>query len=201
MLAAKTRTWAWAVALLFLVLMIGGAQAQSLSFEAAHIDDVGEVAVLEGTIGTGSPTAFDRFMARNPGITVLVFLDVPGSEDDDSNITLANRVHAMGLDTYALDDSFIASGGVDLFLAGARRTIECGAELGVHSWQAGDGREGVEFPRSDPEHGLYLNYYRSIGVADAFYWYTLEAAPADDIHIMSDEAIAQYGLATTRRAC
>lgn len=201
MFAAKTRIFAWAVPLLFLAFMIGAAQAQSLSFEAAYVDGVGEVAVLEGTIGTGSPAAFDQFMARNPGIAVLVFLDVPGSEDDDANIALANRVHAMGLDTYALDNSFIASGGVDLFLAGARRTIECGAELGVHSWQAGDGREGIEFSRNDPQHSLYLDYYRSIGVADAFYWYTLEAASADDIHIMRDEAIAQYGLATTKRAC
>ena len=31
---------------------------------------------------------------------------------------------------------------------------------------------------------------------DAFYWFTIEAAPADDIYEMSDAEIAEYGLLT-----
>lgn len=187
--------------LLFLVFLTAGVQAQSLTFEADYIDGIGEVAWLEGEIETRSLADFNHFMARNPETRLLIFYDVPGSADDITNIELSARIRALGLDTHAPGDSFIASGGVDLFLAGVVRSIECGAQLGVHSWQAGDGLEGGDLPRNDPEHHLYLDYYRSIGIADAFYWYTLEAASAADIHIMSDAEIAQYGLATTKRAC
>ncbi|GAB5509029.1 MAG: hypothetical protein Rhims3KO_04300 [Hyphomicrobiales bacterium] len=187
--------------LVLLGLLTTWVQAQSLTFEADYIDGLGEVAWLEGEIETRSLADFDHFMAGNPDTRLLIFYDVPGSGDDITNIALSARIRALGLDTYAPGDSFIASGGVDLFLAGVERTIDCGAQLGVHSWQAGDGVEGSELPRTDPEHHLYLDYYRSIGVADAFYWYTLEAASAADIHFMSDAEIAQHGLATTKRAC
>lgn len=187
--------------LVLLGLLTTWVQAQSLTFEADYIDGLGEVAWLEGEIETRSLADFGHFMVRNPDTRLLILYDVPGSGDDITNIALSARIRALGLDTYAPGDSFIASGGVDLFLAGVEKTIDCGAQLGVHSWQAGDGVEGSELPRTDPDHRLYLDYYRSIGVADAFYWYTLEAASAADIHIMSDAEIAQHGLATTKRAC
>lgn len=188
-------------AFLAMPLLSVAAQDQPLQFIPERVDGTGIVGVLEGYVDSGSPAAFERFMADYPGVGLLIFYFVPGSADDDANIELANRIHELGLATYAPGDSFLASGGVDLFLAGVERTIECGAELGVHSWATGDGREGIEVPRNDPQHRLYLDYYRTIGIDDAFYWYTLEAAPADDLHIMSDAEIAEHGMATTKRRC
>jgi hypothetical protein len=34
-----------------------------------------------------------------------------------------------------------------------------------------------------------LNYYKVVGIPQAFYWCTLEAAPASDIHIMTEDEI------------
>ena len=43
--------------------------------------------------------------------------------------------------------------------------------------------------RDDPEHQLYLDFYEEMGTPAAFYWYTLRAAPPDDIHWMTEAEI------------
>ena len=67
--------------------------------------------------------------------------------------------------------------------------------LGVHSW-GGDDFTGAELPRDDPAHDLYLDYYSEMGIPTEFYWFTLEAAPVEDVHFMTPEEIAQYKITT-----
>jgi hypothetical protein len=52
-------------------------------------------------------------------------------------------------------------------------------------------------PKDDPQHQLYLSYYDEIGIDPAFYWYTLDAADADNIHYMTLAEMQQYGIATS----
>lgn len=94
-------------------------------------------------------------------------------------------------------EGFIASGAVDFFIAGARRTADVagGARLGVHTW-GGDGFVGADLPRDHPDHRPYLDYYAEMGVPADFYWFTLEAAPLETVHIMTAEEVEFYGLLT-----
>ena len=117
--------------------------------------------------------------------------EVPGSIDDEANLAAARLVRSYGLKTLVPTDGLIASGGVDFFLAGVERIVEPNAMLGVHSW-AGDDFTGAELSRDNPEHRLYLDYYAEMGIPAEFYWFTLKAAPAEDIHFMTPEEIAQY---------
>ena len=144
---------------------------------------------------------FRRLADRHPEIDVLVFEEVPGSADDEINLELGLEIRKRGFRTVVLSDSFIASGGVDLFLAGQERAVECGAELGVHSWAASDGTQGDDVPRSSAEHAPYLDYYDRLGIPADFYWYTLKAAAPDDLHIMTDAEISTYRVATVARSC
>ena len=92
-------------------------------------------------------------------------------------------------------DSRIYSGGVDLFLAGVHRNMERGAVIGVHSWS--DGRKDAkDYPRSSPEHEQNRKYIQDMLGRDDFYWFTIYAAPADDILEMSEQQIRKYGLLT-----
>ncbi len=45
-------------------------------------------------------------------------------------------------------------------------------------------------------HVMFLDYYLDMGVPEDFYWYTLEVAPPERIHWMSDEEILVYEMAT-----
>lgn len=155
----------------------------------------GDVATMTGEITGRTPDKVAELLDAHPNLSTIVLLDVPGSLDDVANVEAARLVRAAGLATHVPADGEIASGGVDFFCAGVTRSAESGARFGVHSWSGG-GVEGWELDRDDPEHELYLDYYVEMGIPEDFYWFTLEAAEARDIHWMSEEELATYGLLT-----
>lgn len=155
----------------------------------------GTVATMSGVIGSGFDTAVKNLLSAHPDLTKIVLTNAPGSDDDDANLKAALLVHEAGVSTEVLANSEIASGAVDFFLAGKQRIVADGARLGVHSWGGGD-TPAAELPKDDEEHQKYLDYYRQIGIDEGFYWFTLEAASADDIHWMTADEIATYEVAT-----
>ncbi len=157
----------------------------------------GNQAVAYGTIDSSTPSRVMQLLINHPEVETIVLQEVPGSVDDESNMRAGRLIRHHGLSTHVPADGEIASGGVDLFLAGAHRSIEPGARLGVHSW-GGVGEAGDALDRSDEAHDLYLEYGRDMGIPDAFYWFTIEAAPPDDIHWMTSEEIDRYQLAEPR---
>jgi len=161
----------------------------------ARFEVQGELALMNGVIGASTPGRVLELLLEHPRVHTLVLEEVPGSMDDEANLRAARYVRAHGLRTLVRADSEVSSGGVDFFLAGAVREVELGALLGVHSW-GGPGGEGDQVPEDDPEHQLYLDFYEEMGTPAAFYWYTLRAASAHDIHWMTEEEIELYGVRT-----
>ncbi|WP_424942892.1 alpha/beta hydrolase [Aliiroseovarius crassostreae] len=151
--------------------------------------------VMNGEINSKTLDQFEAVIADHPQITTLFEGHVPGSLDDDTMIALAYRVRDLGLKTELGAESEIYSGGVDLFLAGVERRATEGAVIGVHSWSDGM-KDAIEYPRDAPEHEANRAYVEAMLGDDAFYWYTIEAAPAAGIHIMTREEIEKYGLLT-----
>lgn len=151
---------------------------------------------LSGVIDARALSAFDVAIDTHPGTTRLIFDFVPGSMDDESNLELARRVRARGLETYVPGDGLVASGGTDLFLAGTARQLAPGACVGVHTWGDETVGIGLEFPKDDPVHQPYLDYYAEIGIDAAFYWFTLEAAGPDESHWMTAAELAEHGMTT-----
>ena len=83
----------------------------------------------------------------------------------------------------------------DFFLAGKERTVAKGAKIGVHSWSGG-AKPATELSKNHKAHKKYLDYYNIMNIPDEFYWYTLDAAPAGDIHFMTEEEIEKYKIKT-----
>ena len=156
------------------------------------------VAVMSGVIGADTPAKVLRLALEHPEVRTIAMSIVPGSIDDEANLVAARLVRDYGWNTTVPSDGVIASGGVDFFVAGVERTIEEGAQLGVHTWGGGwwGQRSGADLPRDDPEHGRYLDYYAEMGIPAAFYWFTLDAAPADSIHNMTPDELVRYGIVT-----
>ena len=121
---------------------------------------------------------------------------VPGSADDFALFEAGRILNDADIGTRLPSQSIIASGGVDLFLAGTRRQIEDGASLGVHSWASPPDIQGSDLPADDPSHVLYVGFYRDIDIDEAFYWVTLEAAPSDGIHWMTAAELQKFRAAT-----
>lgn len=155
---------------------------------------------LIDAINSDTPTAFTNLLRAFPGITQIDMIECPGSEDDDANLALARMVRRAGIATHVPATGSIRSGGVELFMAGVRRTVSPGAEIGVHSWQDSDGFEATDFAAADPVHTPYIRFYRDMGLSDAearaFYDFTNRAAAFDDVHYMTSAEVARFGLLT-----
>ena len=126
-----------------------------------------ERAALVGSTDRRSPAAFESMMRAHPGIRVLEMRECPGTEDDLANLRLGRMIRAAGIVTYVPAGGSVRSGGVELFLAGARRYADPEAEFAVHAWIDGEGREADDFDASAPENRKYLDYYRQMGMSDS----------------------------------
>lgn len=124
----------------------------------------------------------------NPDVEILVLEYISGSLDDEVNLEFSQIIRDLDLMTLVPSNGLVASGGTDLFLAGTERLLEPGACVGVHAW-ATDEYEGTDVPKSDPVHQDYLSYFRQMGIAEEFYWYTLQAAPASQMHWMTADEV------------
>ncbi|WP_152432923.1 alpha/beta hydrolase [Erythrobacter sp. THAF29] len=130
-------------------------------------------AALVGSTGRHSPKDFDAMLRDHPGIEVLEMIEAPGTQHDIANLELGRRIRAAGLRTHVPNGGSVRSGAVELFLAGATRTMEPGAQFAVHSWLDNYGREPADFAPDAPENRLYLDYYVEMGMSEdrarAFY--------------------------------
>ena len=153
------------------------------------------IAELNGVIDQSTPELARRMLALYPGISLIRMIDCPGTENDDANLEVARMIRRAGISTMVPRGGSVRSGGVELFLAGVRRTAEPGAEFGVHSWQDEDGRQARDVPEGDPAHATYLLYYQEVGLspeqARAFYTFTNRAS-FDRIHYMTQPELALY---------
>ncbi len=155
----------------------------------------GTRAELNGSIETETPAQFRQMLAVYPHISQIDLIDCPGTNDDAANFKIARMIRKAGISTYIPDGGSVRSGGVELFLAGAKRVAEPGAEFAVHSWQDEDGREADDVAANDPINLEYINYYREIGMDDqkarAFYAMT-NSVPHDSALYLTPRDIATY---------
>ncbi|MFK7744837.1 MAG: alpha/beta hydrolase [Roseobacter sp.] len=186
------RPIAWFLALVVCASIPLAAHAQS-----ARFDYEDGVLWMNGEIDRSTPRKLSRALQRYPDAQWIALEYVPGSNDDEANLQAARLVRQAGLSTIVLSDSLIASGGTDFFLAGVNRVVRPGACIGVHAWSDDSiATPASQLPRNHPEHSMYLQYYRELGVPDKFYWFTLQAASADGMHYMSQNELNAFGVAT-----
>ena len=155
------------------------------------IEVKGNKAFVNGTLGATFYDLLVKTIDNNPEIETIVLLDIPGSVNDEWNLKACQLVYEKGLNTELLDNSIVESGGTDLLVSGNKIIVANGAKIGVHSW-AGAKKSALEYPKDHMEHKLFLDFYESVDVDTDFYWFTLNAAPADGMHFMTREEINKY---------
>lgn len=164
--------------------------------EGLKLDLRVELLFVRGVVDGNSYEQMYDVLNNSLRIGTLVFTMVPGSVDDETNLALGRMLRQAGVVTYLPARGTVASGGTDLFLAGVRRIVERGARVGVHSWSADETLSALNLPRDHPAHARYLDYYRDMGIPEDFYWFTLQAAPPEDVHWMTEEEMARYSVYT-----
>ena len=152
-------------------------------------------AELIGSIESETPAQFKALLRAFPAIRQIDMVECPGTGDDEANLALARMVRGAGITTFVPDGGSVRSGGVELFLAGAKRHAAPSAEFAVHSWRDEDGYEAGDFAANDPVHQEYIKFYRDMGLSDAearsFYAMT-NSAPHDDALYLKTADLARY---------
>ena len=152
-------------------------------------------AELIGSIESETPAQFRALLQAFPGIRQIDMVECPGTGDDEANLALARMVRGAGISTYVPDGGSVRSGGVELFLAGAKRSAAPTAEFAVHSWRDEDGYEAGDFAANDPVHQEYIDFYRDMGLSDnearSFYAMT-NTAPHDDALYLNSRVLGRY---------
>lgn len=120
---------------------------------------------MAGIVDTPTPRQFVAMLRAYPGITTLDLIDLPGTYDSDANLVLARMVRKAGIDTHVPAGGSVRSGGVELWLAGAHRSADEGAEFAVHAWEDDTGREAGDYAVDAPEHKPFLAFYRDVGMS------------------------------------
>ena len=156
----------------------------------------GDWAIMNGEITTNIVDQLNTLVRNNPQVKTIVMADVPGSSDDEMNLQAGLRLRELGLNTYLPPGAEIASGGVDLFLAGVERSAAPDVLVGVHSWGSDEVTDASTLGRDHEAHQPYLDYFNALNINEDFYWYTIEAADADNIHWMTAAERVQYGIVT-----
>ena len=181
-------------AILLIALLTRQGVSPGLSF---RVD--GTTAFVNGTTTGHDMGAVRDLLKEHPQVEHLVFETMPGTRDMTSNYRLARSIRRAGLSTEVTPDSRIASGAVDLFLAGTRRTVACGAMIGVHSWGSlGYDSGDVVW---DQHRSMSRAFLSDMGVDPDFYDFRNRAAGAESIHWLSDAEVARWGVATEPRDC
>jgi hypothetical protein len=171
----------------------------SKHFAAAHFGPFIVVAAnraeLNGTIETNTPAQFRAMLRAYPALNQIDMIDCPGTDDDEANLIIARLIRKAGITTNIPDGGSVRSGGVELFLAGARRHAAPTAEFAVHSWRDEDGLEAEDYAANDAANLEYVNFYREIGMdadkAKAFYALT-NSVPNDEALYLKPRDIAAY---------
>ena len=110
-------------------------------------------------------------------------------------LKLSLKVHEQNINIHLMDNGSIASGGVDFFLSGIKRSKGNDTQIGVHSWSDGS-NSATDYAIGHSNHLPYIDYYKNIGFsqedAENFYYYTINSATAKSIHWMTEDEISQY---------
>ena len=155
-----------------------------------------DMAFISGVLGPDLSEQLTAMVRQSPNVQTLVLVDIPGSVDQEATMQAARLIRRLGLNTHVARTGYVLSGGVDLFLGGVKRSIGPGAGVGVHSWLDQLGIDPKELNLADPIHATYVNFYLEMGVPERFYWFSLDAAPAERIYFMSPEEIYDLQLVT-----
>lgn len=190
--------------IVFIIFCLTG--CSFLSSEPETYRDLTDTAVkgdklyISGTLNAQTYDELKGILDSNPQLKTVVLEDIDGSIDDDVNLETGLLIHQAGLNTFVPKHGFIESGAVDLFCAGKERVAERGAHIGVHAWSettyTGKDMSGDTLTKDSPEHDMYLDYFREVDCPESFYWFTLQAAPADGMHRMTETELVEQGVVT-----
>ena len=125
------------------------------TFGVFEVQDDNTTVHMNGEIDENIISSFNQLKMEYPNAKNIVMVDCPGSSDDEANLVVSKQMHDSGYSFHLMANSVIASGAVDMYVGGIKRTREAGSQIGVHSWGSGPGEPiATSYPEG---HDVHLN--------------------------------------------
>lgn len=102
-------------------------------FDIFEVQADNTTVLMNGEIKSSTLREFQHMLQGHPNVKLIKMGEVPGSSDDETNLKVGKLLKEKGINTHIVDKGEIASGGVDFFLAGTKRTKDGAVKIGVHS--------------------------------------------------------------------
>lgn len=180
-------------------LIVGTVLLQKPNPNLLRFDVDGTRAYGYGFTDGRSQDVIKKLTRQHPDVETLVFVSMPGTQNLTSNYHLARTIRRAGLNTELRADSRIASGAVDLFLAGKTRTVACGAMIGVHAWGMGD--YDAQDALWDTHRTASRDFLSDMGINPDFYDFRTAAAGTESIHWLTPEEINRWAVSSQPIRC
>jgi len=101
---------------LLILLSSYGALIQ-LTGQKASIKETSSTSIeLNGVLGKQMQKKLSKYLSENSGIQKIILNQIPESMNDEWNVKTCLLINKRNIETYLKSQSFIASGGVDLFI-------------------------------------------------------------------------------------
>ncbi|MBV2360411.1 hypothetical protein KUH32_11540 [Thalassococcus sp. CAU 1522] len=152
---------------------------------------------LEGAIADGDAARLADLIAQSdPRIETLI-LQSPGGSVRDA-LSLGRFLREAGIGTRLLAGEFCYSACPYLFAGGTNRTVEDGAQLGVHQHAFGENTLLPAFLAVEDiqrGQGDVMVYLDAMGIDPMVMSHAL-STPADEIYVLLPDEIDRYGFVT-----
>lgn len=181
------------------VVILGAVLLQKPNPDLLRFEVDGTRAYGYGFTDGRSQDVVKKLTRQHPDVETLVFVSMPGTQNLTSNYHLARSIRRAELNTELRADSRIASGAVDLFLAGSTRTVACGAMIGVHAWGIGD--YDAQDAWWDNHRTASRDFLSDMGIDPDFYDFRTDAAGTESMHWLTVAEINRWTVASEPIRC
>lgn len=188
--------------LLFLIGVSHSCTDSFQEFEATFgdftLDTDRKIASFNGTIDEMSQMDLQEMINLYETVEEIRFENAKGFSSTSAAFSMANIIRSKNIRTAINESGEISQLGTYVFLGGVERSRVDGGKIGVSSWQTVDGTEANSLSEDDMAHEEFLTFLKDMGwsedIADAFYFFSLNAANSTDTYYLSDEEVQNFEL-------
>ena len=149
--------------------------------------------IISGTLGTSVHAGLLALKEKTPNIKALYLSDIIGSNDVEMTGKAMEFIMDNNLSTYVPKDSFIKSGGVDLFMAGTKRYVSEGAKVFIHNF---GGEINSQYGQATMQYLKGL--YDRAGIHNSFFAF-MRKVPSTNLYEMTPNELQQYNIINTTK--
>lgn len=153
---------------------------------------------FDGLITANSLAELEEMVGFYTDIERLDLINATGDPAESFAFDMGDILQAKNISTNITDEGKVEGAGAYLFLGGSAKSIAGDGKIGVRSWATSSGEEASQLAMNDSQHEVHIAYLKRMGFSDAdakaFYFFSLDSAPSNEIYYLTDQDVLEFKL-------